>query len=92
MCDKAEYQKIRERVEQLEKNSVKFDQQLRTLFNSTQVMFRIVCIAGFMMLLALIYGAIGQKGFNAVTHSASEYSGSHGQWSSGSSVVATPTK
>ena len=92
MCDKAEYQKIRERVEQLEKNSVKFDQQLRTLFNSTQVMFRIVCIAGFMMLLALIYGAIGQKGFNAVTHSASEYSGGHGQWSSGSSSVATPTK
>ena len=92
MCDKAEYQKIRERVEQLEKNSVKFDQQLRTLFNSTQVMFRIVCIAGFMMLLALIYGAIGQKGFNAVTHSASEYSGGHGQWSSGSSAVATPTK
>ena len=92
MCDKAEYQKIRERVEQLEKNSVKFDQQLRTLFNSTQVMFRIVCIAGFMMLLALIYGAIGQKGFNAVTHSASEYSVGHGQWSSGSSAVATPTK
>ena len=70
MCDKTEFQKIRERVEQLEKNSVKFDQQLRTLFNSTRMIFGIVCTAGLLMLLALIYGAVGHRGFNAVTDAA----------------------
>lgn len=79
MCDKAEFSKIRERVEQLEKTSVKFDEQLRTLFNSTQTMYRTVCVAGLLMLLALIYGALGQRGFNAVTHGTGQ-------------VLAAPTR
>lgn len=90
MCDKAEYRKIRERVEQLEKTSVKFDQQLRTLFNSTQVILKIVCIAGFLMLLALIYGALGQRGFNAVTR-ASE-NGHAQQWADAVQTHAAPTR
>lgn len=74
MCDKAEYRKLRERVEQLEKTSVKFDEQLHTLFSSTRTMFRTICVAAFLMLLALIYGALGQRGFNAVTSAAKGYS------------------
>ena len=70
MCDKVEYRKIRERVEALERASVKFDEQLKTLFKSSQTLFRVVCVAAFAMLLALIYGALGQRGFNAVTGAA----------------------
>ena len=67
MCDKVEYRKIRERVEALERASVKFDEQLKTLFKSSQTLFRVVVVAAFAMLLALIYGALGHRGFNAVT-------------------------
>ena len=74
MCDRIEYSKIRERVEALEKASVKFDEQLKTLFRSSQTLFRVFCVAAFMMLLALIYGALGQRGFNAVTGAAKGYS------------------
>ncbi len=70
MCDKVEYRKIRERVEALERASVKFDEQLKTLFKSSQTLFRVVVVAAFAMLLALIYGALGQRGFNAVTGAA----------------------
>ena len=74
MCDRIEYRKIRERVEALEKASVKFDEQLKTLFRSSQTLFRVFCVAAFMMLLALIYGALGQRGFNAVSGAAKSYS------------------
>ena len=70
MCDKVEYRKIRERVEALERASVKFDEQLKTLFKSSQTLFVVVCVAAFVMLLALIYGALGLRGFNAVTGAA----------------------
>ena len=74
MCDKTEYRKLRDRVETLERTSVKFDEQLKTLFKSSQTLFRVVCVAAFIMLLALIYGALGQRGFNAVTGAAKGYS------------------
>ena len=91
MCDKAEFNKIRDRVEQLEKNSVKFDEQLRTLFNSTRTIFWTVCFAGFLMLLSLIYGALGHRGFNAVTNEASRFS-DYQQWSESHHTQSSPTR
>ena len=70
MCDHDSYAKLRDRVEALEKNHIRFEEQLHTLFKSTQTMFRVVLVFAFILLLAVVYGALGQRGFTAVTNAA----------------------
>lgn len=74
MCDKSEFAKLRDRVTAIEKESATHDaiqdEQLRTLFNIVKVQSRIAWAFAFVMLLALIYGALGPNGFNAVTKAA----------------------
>ncbi len=70
MCDKEGFRDLRERVHALENTQGRFDEQLKTLFKSVNMLYRVFLAACLLLLLTVIYGAIGQHGFNAVTHSA----------------------
>jgi len=64
---KADYHKFK--IEQTAKDAQQ-DEQIKTLFESVKVMRNIMYVFCFTMLLALIYGALGPHGFNAVTKAA----------------------
>ena len=70
MCDKEGFRDLRERVHALENSQGRFEEQLKTLFKSVSTLYRVFLVACLLLLLTVIYGAIGQHGFNAVTHSA----------------------
>ena len=70
MCDKTSFSDLRDRVTDLEKGAARFDEQIKTLFNSVSRLYYVTVIFGLLMLLAIIYGAVGQRGFNAVTSAA----------------------
>ena len=75
MCDREHFNDLRHRVETLEKDSVKFDEQVKTLFKSVNLLYRVTLVGGLILLLAVVYGALGDHGFNAVTRTAPSYSG-----------------
>ena len=81
MCDKASYAELRDRVTALEKGAARFDEQIKGLYRSTTRLFyttlSIAIPFGLLMLLALIYGAVGARGFNAVTSAASSAAAQH---------------
>lgn len=78
MCDKEHFEKLEERVGQLETNYAMHaaisGEQLKTLFNSVRTLFWIVVIFGGILLLTVVYGAVGERGFNHVTTAAKELS------------------
>ena len=71
MCDKVHFEKLEERVEALEKDYAKHQavsgEQIKTLFNAVNRLFWITCIFSGILLLTVVYGAVGEKGFNHVT-------------------------
>ena len=77
MCDHEAYAELRDRVTALEKGAVRFDEQIKTLFHSVTRLYHVTLLFGLLMLLALIYGAVGARGFNAVTGAAAQ--ARHGQ-------------
>lgn len=76
MCDKAHFDELENRVNTLEKNYEKHaavsGEQIKTLFNATQKLFWIVVIFGGLLTLTVIYGAVGERGFNHVTAQSQE--------------------
>lgn len=70
MCDKIEFEKLRDRMMALEKSHLVQGEQIKTLFRSTKLQFWSIWGMTMLMLLALIYGACGSNGFNAVTKAA----------------------
>lgn len=70
MCDKAEFHALKDRVRTVEVQQARLDEQIKTLFKSSQTMYRTICIFFLILLLAVVYGALGSKGFNAVTGAA----------------------
>jgi len=65
---------LEERVTKLEANEREQyaldksqDEQIKTLFDSVKILRNVMYTFCFIMLLALIWGAIGPDGFNAVT-------------------------
>ena len=74
MCDKAEFVRLREKIIELEKrvieSSATTGEQIKTLFTSVKLLYRVVLIGGLILLLAVVYGALGPRGFNAVTQAA----------------------
>lgn len=76
MCDKAEFAKLRDRIVELEKNLIErgtqMNEQIKTLFRSVSLLYRVVLIGGLILLLAVVYGALGPHGFNAVAGAAKE--------------------
>jgi thiosulfate reductase cytochrome b subunit len=76
MCDKEHYHQLEDRVEKLEKDysthAAVSNEQIKTLFNAVNRLFWITVIFSGLLLLTVIYGAIGERGFNRVTETAKE--------------------
>lgn len=76
MCDKEHFQELEGRVEKLEKDysthAAVSNEQIKTLFNAVNRLFWITIIFSGLLLLTVIYGAIGERGFNRVTDTAKE--------------------
>lgn len=87
MCDHEHYQRLEDRMDRLEDDAIKHhtrvDEQIKTLFKTceklsdtaTTVLKSTLAMIGFVVavtVLALVYGAVGQSGFNAVTTAARE--------------------
>lgn len=72
MCDKIEFEKLKDRMMSLEKSQLVQGEQIKTLFHSAQLLYRVVLVGGLLLLLTVIYGAIGRSGFNAVTSAAAQ--------------------
>lgn len=75
MNDK-ELNELENRVDELEKNYIAHEavsgERIKTLFNAVNRLFWITIIFGGLLLLTVIYGAIGERGFNRVTETAQE--------------------
>lgn len=83
MCDKAHFEELEDRVTLLEKgqevhnaeSKIKFENMERTI-KLQIICFKWVFVSMFTILiilvLAVVYGAIGDKGMNSVSHAASE--------------------
>jgi len=85
MCDRESFAKIRDAIGDLQKADAVQSEQIKTLFkttekqgdNQTRLVNRLVlAVIGVLILavLALIFGALGKDGFNAVTKAASALS------------------
>ena len=76
MCDKQHFEELEERVEKLEKDytthAAVSNEQIKTLFNAVNRLFWISCIFSGILLLTVVYGAIGERGFNRVTETAAK--------------------
>lgn len=81
MCNQSEFAKLRDRLYDLSKETAAQAEQIKTLFNATAELKatitgafnRILWLFGIVLvlaLLALVYGAVGKEGFNAVTKAA----------------------
>ena len=81
MCDRESFAKIRDAIGDLQKADAVQSEQIKTLFkttekqgdNQTRLVNRLVlAVIGVLILavLALIFGALGKDGFNAVTRAA----------------------
>ena len=76
MCDKVHFEKLENRVEKLEKDyavhAAQSCEQIKTLFHAVQRLFWITCIFSGILLLTVVYGAVGERGFNHVTDAAKD--------------------
>ena len=81
MCDKESFAKIRDAIVELQKADAVQSEQIKTLFlvterqgdTQTRLVNRLVlAVIGVLVLavLALIFGALGERGFKAVTTAA----------------------
>lgn len=84
MCDKSQWNRMRERVSRLEARDAAQDEQIKTLFGSITelktisryIMVTALSVLALVMLisvLALVWCAIGPNGYQAVTHTAKEF-------------------
>ena len=81
MCDRESFAKIRDAIGELQKADAVQSEQIKTLFHTTErqgdtqtrlVNRLVLAVIGVLILavLALIFGALGERGFNAVTKTA----------------------
>ena len=85
MCDREHFDTLRDRVDRLEEDvkvyHARTDERLKTLFQTCEKLsstaatllraaLTILGIALIVSVFALVYGALGERGFNAVTTSA----------------------
>lgn len=81
MCDREEFAKIRDTIVELQKADAQQSEQIKTLFATTKeqgdnqkmlVNRLVLAVIGVLILavLALIFGALGERGFNGVTSAA----------------------
>jgi len=76
MCDKEHFEKLEDRVDCLEKQYAVHEaastEQIKTLFNATKILFWVTVFFGGILLLTVVYGAVGENGFNHVANAANE--------------------
>lgn len=76
MCDAESFKELKKRVTKLEvdyaTHTAVSEKQLEILFSSVQRLFWTACIFGGVLLLTVVYGAIGERGFHSVTSGAKE--------------------
>ena len=87
MCDKDHFHRLEERVDRLEGEvnvyHARTDERLKTLFKTCEklsstaatLLRAALTILGIVLIVsvfALVYGAVGHDGFNAVTHAAKD--------------------
>lgn len=81
MVDDDLFDRFEERLETLEKrqleDSTRMSEQIKTLFDSTKTLRNITYVFCLLLLLTVIYGAVGGNGFNAVTHAATSNGYNH---------------
>ena len=81
MCDRESFAKIRDAIADLQKADAVQSEQIKTLFNTTKEqgdtqkaivnrLLLVVVIVLIIAVLALVFGALGKDGFNAVTKTA----------------------
>lgn len=81
MCDREEFAKIRDAIVELQKADAVQSEQIKTLFATTKeqgntqktLVNRMLMLVGIVLVLAvlaLIWGGLGERGFNAVTNAA----------------------
>ncbi len=81
MCNRESFAKIRDAIGELQKADAVQSEQIKTLFKTTErqgdtqtrlVNRLVLAVIGVLILavLALIFGALGERGFKAVTHAA----------------------
>lgn len=81
MCDRESFAKIRDAIGDLQKADAVQSEQIKTLFHTTEkqgdnqqrlVNRLVLAVVGVLILavLALIFGALGERGFKAVTTAA----------------------
>ena len=68
MNDTAKIDNLDERVTMLEISSAKLDERLSALVSSTSILKWALWSITLLLLLTVIYGAIGYRGFNQVTN------------------------
>ena len=75
------FAKMERRLDDLEKqhiaDSTRMSEQIKALFDSTKTLRNITYVFCLLLLLTVIYGAIGGNGFNAVTHAATSNGYNH---------------
>ena len=72
MNDTAKIDNLDERVTMLEISSAKLDERLSALVSSTSNLKWALWSITLLLLLTVIYGAIGYRGFNQVAHTYSD--------------------
>ena len=72
MNDTAKIDNLDERVTMLEISSAKLDERLSALVSSTSNLKWSLWSVTLLLLLTVIYGAIGYRGFNQVTNTYSD--------------------
>jgi len=87
MCDHEHYQRLEERMDRIEDDAIrhhtKVDEQIKTLFKSCdslntssfRLMWSLIALLGIVTVVcvfAVVFGALGDHGFNAVTAAARE--------------------
>ena len=81
MCDRKSFAKIRDAIVNLQKADAVQSEQIKTLFKTTEIQgdtqtrlvnWLVLAVIGVLILavLALIFGALGERGFKAVTTAA----------------------
>lgn len=81
MVDDDFFERFEERLETLERrqleDSTRMSEQIKTLFDSTKTLRNITYVFCLLLLLTVIYGAVGGNGFNAVTRAATSNGYNH---------------
>ena len=70
MCDKLHYEKLEDRVDALERTDIRHDEKISNIEKALKWQAFTVWGAFLLCLLAIIYGALGPRGFNAVAKAA----------------------